>query len=86
MLAGKCWDGDPAVRPYIADIFSFFEAASHRWVSPTSAEIANLFLGFPTIYKPLIRESTSIMSADVLGDEGTANGAWNFSVGLSTKQ
>ena len=40
----NCWDGDPTVRPDITGILAFFEAASSRWVPPTSEAIVNLGL------------------------------------------
>ena len=44
LLITDCWDGDPTARPHIAGILSSFEAASCRWVSPTSEAIVNLGL------------------------------------------
>ena len=44
LLMGNCWNGDPTARPHIAKILSSFEAASCRWVSPTSEAIVNLGL------------------------------------------
>ena len=41
----NCWDGDPTVRPDVADILPPFEAASSRWVLPTSEAIVGLGLG-----------------------------------------
>ena len=77
MMAEKCWDSDPSVRPLIANILSFFETTSHRWVPPTSEAIANLDLSCPTIQKPSAREQTTTMSEGVSGDDQAGSGDWN---------
>ena len=49
LLMENCWDGDPAVRPGIVDVLPPFEAASGRWVPPTSEAIVGLGLGSSVI-------------------------------------
>ena len=71
MLAVKCWDGDPSVRPHVADILPFFEAASHRWVPLTPGTIANLGLDRPATQTPPTRESNSTTSGAVWRDDQT---------------
>ena len=65
LLTTNCWDGDPTARPHITDILSSFEAASCRWVSPTSEAIVNLGLGrSATARKPPIGGSTFLELVD----------------------
>ena len=65
MLAERCWDGNPSVRPRITDILSFFESASRHWVSSTSEAIRDLGLNRPTIQKPPTREQSLTVSEGV---------------------
>jgi len=66
-LAEKCWDRDPSVRPHIADIFPYFEAASRCWVPPAPEVIARLGLNRLTTPKPSTRESIFTESEAVWG-------------------
>lgn len=66
MLVEKCWDGSPTARPPTADVLSFFEAASSRWVSPNPEAIADLGLDrLIATHEPSTREPTFTSSEAV---------------------
>ena len=66
LLMGNCWDGDPTVRPRIAGVLSSFEAASSRWVPPTSEAISDLGLDRPiTVQRPPTGGSTYMELVDL---------------------
>jgi len=77
MLAERCWDGNPCVRPHIADILSPFEEASRHWVPLTSETITNLGLDRPATRRPLTREQTLTMSEGASGDDRAGRGDRN---------
>jgi len=69
MLAEKCWDRDPSVRPHAVDVLFLFEAASSRWVPSTSETIKNLGLDRPATQRPPVTESTFTMSEAAPGGD-----------------
>ena len=77
MLAERCWDGDPTVRPDIAEILSFFEVASSRWVPPTSEAIVNLGLN-----RSVTRKSSSTLSDAMRGSDETGSGSQSVDMNL----
>jgi len=77
MLAERCWDGNPSVRPHIADILPLFEEASRHWVPLTSKEISNLGLDRPATQRPPTREQSLTMSEGASGDDRAGSGDRN---------
>ena len=78
ILAERCWDGNPCVRPQIADILPLFEEASRDWVPLTSETIVNLGLDRPTTQRPPTREQTLTMSESASGNDRAGRGDRNI--------
>ena len=73
-LVEKCWAEDPTVRPKIANILPFLEAASSHWALSTSNASANLNLNHLfTLRKPLTGETTCTTSGAGYGSEGSVS-------------
>jgi len=81
MLVKGCWDGNPSVRPHIADILPLLEEASHHWVPLTSEIIANLGLDRPVTRRPPTREQSLTMSEGASGDDRAGSGDRNVGAG-----